>query len=146
MLLHRRNGLRATWAPRSSAAADDTAEDGEEDEGADGGTDPDDEVFVVVDPAADFLGGGGAFALTLSRFSQSLFRIVGRNECIVYRRRVMFRTYILAFPSTSADGAVKEILLHLVAGSRSKFWRCTRQGTALAVTGVGIVFGGEGAH
>ena len=45
------------WLARSAAAAGDAAEDGDEKETAYAGADTDDEVLVVVDPAADFFGG-----------------------------------------------------------------------------------------
>lgn len=50
---------------RSSTAPDDAAKDGEEDKSAYTASDADDEVFVVVDPAANFLGCIGAFTPTL---------------------------------------------------------------------------------
>ena len=56
-LLHgRRPGLVASWLSGSAAASGDAAEDGDEEESAYAGGDTDDEVFVVVDPAADFFG------------------------------------------------------------------------------------------
>ena len=66
-LLHNggRAGLVSAGLTRAAAAAGDAAEDGDEEEAAYAGTDADDEVFVVVDPAADFFGGRGAFALAL---------------------------------------------------------------------------------
>ena len=65
-LLHgRRHRLSASWSPGLTTAADDAAEDREEEETAYAGCDADDEVFVVVDPATDFFGCGGAFALAL---------------------------------------------------------------------------------
>ena len=45
------------WLARSAAATADAAEDGDEEETAYAGADTDDEVLVVVDPAADFFGG-----------------------------------------------------------------------------------------
>lgn len=57
-LLHgRRSGLVASWLSGAAAAAGDAAEDGDEQETAYAGADTDDEVLVVVDPAADFFGG-----------------------------------------------------------------------------------------
>lgn len=45
-----------SWLSGSAAASGDAAEDGDEKETAYAGTDTDDEVFIVVDPAADFFG------------------------------------------------------------------------------------------
>ena len=57
-LLHGwRSGLVTAWLAGSAAAAGDAAEDGDEKETAYAGADTDDEVLVVVDPAADFFGG-----------------------------------------------------------------------------------------
>ena len=62
--------LGASWlaglsTSRTAAATEAAAEDGEEEEAADAGADADDEVLVIVDPGADFPGGGRAFALSL---------------------------------------------------------------------------------
>lgn len=57
-LLHGRwSGLVTAWLAGAAAAAGDAAKDGDEEETAYAGADADDEVFVVVDPAADFFGG-----------------------------------------------------------------------------------------
>ena len=53
---------RPTWPP---APPHNAAEDGNQKETSNSSTDADDEVLVVRDPAADFLGGGGPFAGTL---------------------------------------------------------------------------------
>ena len=56
-LLHgRRPRLVTSWLSGSAAASGDAAEDGDEKETAYAGADTYDEVFVVVDPAADFFG------------------------------------------------------------------------------------------
>lgn len=54
--------------------------------------------------------------------------------------------YVGAFPSTAANGTIKEILLHLIANAWSKLGRCARERTILAVTGVGVILGGVRAH
>ena len=66
-LLHRRTSRLAPGGSTtgSTTAADDAAGDQKEEETADAGGEADDERFVVVDPGADFLEGGGVFAYAL---------------------------------------------------------------------------------
>ena len=63
----RHHRLSSPGTSRLSAAPNDAAKDGKEKKTANGAADTDDKIFVVMDPACDFLGGGGAFASALWR-------------------------------------------------------------------------------
>lgn len=75
-----RHRLRATRSARSPAASDQAAQDGKQEETADTTADADDEVSVVVDPAADLFGRRGALALPLCSVSGWMRWSVAQDE------------------------------------------------------------------
>ena len=80
-LLHRRHHrLSAPWLPRLSATPDDAAENGEQKKTTDTAADADNEIAVIVDPAAYFFGRGGAFTLALEEDLLVLEQAAGRDS------------------------------------------------------------------
>ena len=79
----------------AAASAGDAAEDGDEEETAYAGGDTDDEVFVVVDPTANFFGGGRAFALTLRKKLDMMVEVRCDKEVVIdLRYRICLHLHI----------------------------------------------------
>lgn len=134
-LLHRRrHWLGPAWSSGSPAPSYNAAEYGEDNETTNASADANDEVLIVMYPAADLFGCSGTFAFTLLHFISMIFgdKIEG--------------SYVAAFPTTTAYSAVEEVLLHTVAHSWAKFRRSTRKRAILAIASISVILGSVGPH
>lgn len=91
---------------------------------------------MVVDPGFDFAAESAALALTLRTVS------VEKSKSVKKWRK----TYVVTVTATTTLGAIKEVLLQSIAHAVAKFWTRTADGTALAITSVGIIALGVATH
>lgn len=116
----------------AAPAADDDAED---DKATDTTGDADDKVFVVAEPAADFVGD-----------RSSVTSALGIMLAVGSRKEQMYSTYVLAFATSDTGCAVEEILVDTNTAAAFKLWTGTGDHAVGVVACVRIVAGRVVAH